>query len=281
MRLYVGCPMWAHKAWVGRFVPAGRGAQLPAYATWCNAVEGNATFYAQPAASTIAAWAEQAPPDFRFLFKLPKTITHERRLRVTAGEVAAFLATLAPLGERASTIAVQLPASFGPPDLGAIAAFAAMAPTTHRFAVEVRHPAFFAESAAARALQSILGDAGIEWTSFDTTVLFESPPSSDAERDGWSNKPRLPRRTVALTDQPVVRYIGRDDPGRTITGWQPWLPVVARWLTEGRTPTVFLHTPDNVVGPALARRFHDDVRALVPQLEPLPAPGLPAEATLF
>lgn len=282
MRLYVGCAMWAHKAWIGRHLPAGRGAQLPAYATWCNAVEGNATFYAEPAPTTIAAWAEQAPPGFRFLFKLPKALTHDRRLRVSAGDVAAFLERLEPLGDRAGTIAVQLPATFGPPDLPALAAFVGIAPRTHRIAVELRHPAFFDDGPAARSVAGLLQRGGVEWTIFDTTVLFSRPPVTDMEREGWSNKPRVPRRVDALTDRPVVRYIGRDDVELTVAGWQPWLPIVSRWLAEGRTPTVFVHTPDNDDALVLARRFHDDVRRLVPDLEPLPTPEDPAEpATLF
>jgi hypothetical protein len=57
--------------------------------------------------------------------------------------------------------------------------------------------------------------------------------------------------------------------------------VVAGWLAEGRSPTVFVHTPDNVEAPGLARRFHDDVRALVPDLAPLPEPAPTEPATLF
>jgi len=282
MRLYVGCAMWAHKAWVGAHLPAGRGAQLPAYATWCNAVEGNATFYAVPAPATVSAWAEQAPDDFRFLFKLPKVLTHDRRLRISARDVAGFLEHLAPLGERAGTVAVQLPATFGPADLPALAAFARDAPATHRYAVELRHPAFFDGGPAARAVESLLGDAGIEWTVFDTTVLFARPPVTDLEREAWTDKPRVPCRTTALTDRPVVRYLGRDDVEVTVAGWQRWVPIVARWLREGRTPTVFVHTPDNVDALVLARRFHDDVRRVVPELEPLPDPDRPVEpATLF
>ena len=76
----------------------------------------------------------------------------------------------------------------------------------------------------------------------------------------------------------MVRYIGRDDPARTIAGWQPWLATVAGWLREGRSPTVFIHTPDNVDAPELARRFHGEVRALVPEVEPLPDPARPDPA---
>jgi uncharacterized protein YecE (DUF72 family) len=104
---------------------------------------------------------------------------------------------------------------------------------------------------------------------------------SDAEREAWTKKPRLPRRSRALTSYPVVRYIGRDDAARTIAGWQPWLDTVAGWLREGRSPTVFIHTPDNVDALELARRFHDDVRARVPEVEPLSEPIPAGPPTLF
>ena len=116
---------------------------------------------------------------------------------------------------------------------------------------------------------------------FDTTILFESPPVSDAEREAWTKKPRLPRRSRALTSHPVVRYIGRDDAARTVAGWQHWVDAVAGWLREGRSPTVFIHTPDNVGALELARRFHDDVRARVPEVGPLPEPIPSGPPTLF
>jgi uncharacterized protein YecE (DUF72 family) len=276
--------MWAHKPWQGRFVPTDlrRDEQLRAYASWCNAVEGNTTAYGLPSRSTVAAWAAEAPADFRFLFKLPQTITHQRRLRDAEAELHELLTLIEPLGERAETLAVQLPASFGPGDMGALAVFLRTTPQQHRYAVEVRHPAFFDGSPAARALATLLGDRGVEWTTFDTTTLFAKAPTSDAEREGWSNKPRLPRRTEALTDRPVVRYLGRDDVAATVDGWAPWVPVVARWLDEGRSPTVFVHTPDNDVALELARRFHAEVaQAATVETDPLPEPWVLAPTTLF
>jgi uncharacterized protein YecE (DUF72 family) len=154
-------------------------------------------------------------------------------------------------------------------------------PGQYRYAVEVRHRAFFADPRWEHELERVLDAAGAEWVPFDTTVLFDQPPATEAEREAWAKKPRVPRRTRALTDRPVVRYLGRDDPDETVAGWQPWLEVVAGWLREGRSPTVFLHTPDNVRTPELARRFHDQVRARVPELEPLPEPEPVGPATLF
>jgi len=283
MELHVGCAMWTYTPWQGRYLPASLSPRdrLHAYATWCNAVEGNTTFYATPALGTVTSWAGQTAPGFRFILKLPKTITHERRLADVAEPLRAFLAAIEPLGPRAHALWIQLPPSFGPAGLGALAGFLRRLPAGHRYCVEVRHRAFFADPRSEQQLERALGDVGAEWVSFDTTVLFGSPPVTDAEREAWTKKPRVPRRSRALTAYPVVRYIGRDDAARTVAGWRPWLDTVACWLREGRSPTVFIHTPDNVDALELARRFHDDVRARVPDVEPLPEPVPAGPPTLF
>lgn len=266
--------MWTHRAWQSR-IPAPPHERLRAYAGWCNAVEGNTTFYATPARDTVAAWAEQTGPGFRFVLKLPRAITHERRLVGADAELRAFLHAIEPLGPRVHALWIQLPGSFGPAGTAALAAFLRGLPRTHRYAVEVRHPGFFADPGP---LEDALAAADAEWVPFDTTALFRTPPTSDAERDAWVRKPRLPRRSHALTDRPIVRYLGRDAPAETVAGWQHWVGVAAGWLREGRSPTVFIHTPDNADAPPLARRFHDEVRARVPGLAPLPEP---APTTLF
>ncbi|GAA2409375.1 DUF72 domain-containing protein [Actinomadura vinacea] len=275
--------MWTHSPWQGRYLPhpLPPRERLKSYATWCNAVEGNTTFYATPSRSTVESWAEQTPPDFRFVVKLPRSITHERRLAGIDDELRAFLTAIEPLGPRNHALWVQLPGSFGPADLGALAGFLRRLPGAYRYAVEVRHRSFFEDERSERLLERVLADVGAEWIPFDTVTLFRDRPASDAERDAWTKKPRVPRRSRALTGRPIVRYLGRDDTARTVEGWRHWVETVTGWLREGRSPTVFVHTPDNAEALMLARRFHDDVRAELPEVEPLPEP-VPAEPpTLF
>lgn len=280
VRLHVGCAMWSLKSWQGRFLPHPQPSheRLRSYSGWCDAVEGNTTFYATPARDTVAGWAQQTGPDFRFVVKLPRVITHDRRLSGADEELRAFLQAIEPLGPRAHALWIQLPGSFSPDDLPVLSGFLRRLPASHRYAVEVRHRAFFD---APRALEEALGTVDAEWIPFDTTAFFGGPPTSDAERDAWTKKPRMPLRTVALTDRPIVRYLGRDATDRTVEGWRRWVDIVAEWLLEGRSPTVFVHTPDNADAPALARRFHDEVRARVPGLAALPRPTPVEPLTLF
>jgi len=283
MRLHVGCAMWTLKSWQGRFIthPLPQHERLRHYASWCDAVEGNTTFYATPTRETVASWAGQTDPDFRFVLKLPRAITHEYRLASAGEPLPAFLDAIEPLGPRAHALWIQLPGSFAPADLPVLERFLRRLPVDHRYAVEVRHAGFFDDPGASARLEEVLTAAGAEWIPFDTTAFFASPPTSDPERDAWLKKPRMPLRTRALTSRPIVRYLGRDDTGRTVEGWRRWVGIAAGWLREGRSPTVFIHTPDNADAPALARRFHDAVRAEVPDLAPLPRPVPVGPMTLF
>ena len=163
--LRVGCAMWAYKAWQGRHFPPqlARREQLPTYATWCNAVDGNTTHYAVPASRTVAAWARDAPDDFRFVFKLPRTITHRQRLRDADGELREFLARVEPLGARAEQLSIQLPGSFGPDDVDVLGRFLRRLPSSHRFAVELRHHAFYDDGAVEAATAERLAGGGVDF----------------------------------------------------------------------------------------------------------------------
>src|ERR1700755_164175 len=106
MELHVGCAMWTYPPWQGRYLPhpLSPRERLRAYATWCNAVEGNTTFYATPAPGTAASWAEQTGPGFGSTVTRPKTITHERHLTDAGDPLRAFLAAIEPLGPRAHAL---------------------------------------------------------------------------------------------------------------------------------------------------------------------------------
>lgn len=279
--LRVGCPMWAHRPWVGRFYPAGlrAGRELPYYATWCTAVEGNTTFYAAPSAATVARWADQTPDDFRFAFKLPRTITHDKRLRDVAVEVRSFIDLLAPLGERVGPLQVQLPRSFGPESVDDLLAFVRRLPRDLRWVIELRHPAYFEETAARHAVDDLCQERGVGRVVLDTRPLYAAAATSEAAVEERRTKPRLPVLLDAVGPHPVIRVIGQDSPEGTLDGLLAWVDQVVDWLAAGREPYVFVHQPENLESPALARAFHAAVADLVPDLMPLPAPA--GQPTIF
>lgn len=271
--LYVGCPMWAHRPWTGRYLPVGTpsGHELVPYSRFVNAVEGNTTFYAAPTPATVAKWAAEAHPGFRFVFKVPQRITHELRLRDVDGEIAAFVDLIEPLRAVVGALTLQLPASFAPVDLGVLDGLLRRLPGGWRWSVEVRHRAFF-EGPARVAVDRVLARNGAERVLLDSRPLFARPPMTEIGRETWGRKPRVPALTDALTDEPIVRFIGSEHPDVTAAGLEQWQPIVRDWVHDGRSPTFFVHTPDNADSPALARGFHDAVAAMVPDLAALPDP---------
>ena len=285
-QLHAGCPSWAHRPWVGRFLPADTrpGTELHAYSRRVNAVEGNTTFYASPQPATVAKWAAQALPGFRFIFKVPQTITHHKRLRDTDAELAAFLDLIEPLHGVVGALTLQLPASFGPTDLATLDSVLRGLSTQWRWSVELRHPAFFTGTTRL-AVDRVLSTHGAERVLLDSRPLFARPPLTDPGRDAWSRKPRIPALQQPLTDQPIVRLIGSDHTDVTAAGLERWVPTLAQWIRDGRSPTFFVHTPDNDDALGLALEFHAAVAALVPGLAPLPQPAAaaaePGQPTLF
>jgi uncharacterized protein YecE (DUF72 family) len=107
---YIGTAGWslppAHQA---RF--PGEGSHLERYARVFPAAEINSTFHRPHRASTFERWAASVPRGFRFSVKLPRAITHERKLAGTRELVDAFLDQLAPLRPRIGCLLVQLPPS--------------------------------------------------------------------------------------------------------------------------------------------------------------------------
>jgi uncharacterized protein YecE (DUF72 family) len=263
--------LWATRDGVGRYLPADTrpGEELIAYRQWCNAVEGNTTFYGVPSARTVDRWRHQTPPTFRFVFKLPRTITHERRLRDCSTELAEFCQRLAPLSERLGPTSVQLPASFSPAELDVLDAFLATVPRDRPWGVEVRHPGFSDGGPHERALNDVLHGHGVDRVLLDSRALFAGPADTEAERTTKRHKPRLPVRPVAIAHHPVVRFIGQTAAAPNPAFWAPWTAKVVSWLEQGREPFFFLHTPDNVISLELARRFRAEVAERCAALAPL------------
>lgn len=270
--LHVGCAMWSNRRWPGRSIPANtpRSRELEAYSRVVNAVEGNTTFYATPRKDMARSWAESVPSDFRFMFKLPRAVTHERKLRGVDDDVREFLLAMAPCHPMMDPVAIQLPAAFGPESLDVLDRFLQSCPAEFRWAVEVRHRGFFDDDEMARRLNGLLFDRGADRIILDSRAVFAGPRETPAEHEAFENKPRLPVVAVATNDRPIVRFIGQTEAENNPPFWEPWVDTVVRWIGDGRRPIVFLHTPDNVVAPALCRQFHDAVAARVPGLTALP-----------
>jgi uncharacterized protein YecE (DUF72 family) len=84
---------------------------LHRYARVLDAVEINRTFKKLPRASTFARWADSVPEGFRFSVKVPREVTHDRRLEDPGEPLAELLGRAGELGGRLGPLLIQLPPS--------------------------------------------------------------------------------------------------------------------------------------------------------------------------
>lgn len=108
--LRIGCAGWSlPRAHAQAF--ATQGSHLERYASVFNAAEINSSFYRSHQPQTYARWASSVPAEFRFSVKVPREISHLRRLRACAKPLARFLDEVGGLGSRLGVLLIQLPPS--------------------------------------------------------------------------------------------------------------------------------------------------------------------------
>jgi len=258
---FLGTASWTFPDWRGVFYPDGLPdrERLAWYATQCNSVEVNTSFYGLPAPSTLVQWVESAPPGFTLSLKAPRLITHERRLVDCRRESLAFLDVLRSLGAAAAPGLLQLPPSFTRARDGRTLAhyldWLAGELDGLSLAVEVRSadlmtPAF-ARFLAERGMALVVVErAGTEdffaaWEESAAPYLFLRLIGNDAEP--LPNDRELQRPQDAILDC--------------------WAARIATLLDQGVPVYGYVHNPFEGHSPATVRRL----RARVHALHPLPA----------
>jgi len=109
-RIHIGTAGWSiPRASAFRF--GAGGTHLQRYARTFNSAEINSSFYRGHAESTYAKWAESVPAGFRFAVKVPRTITHDQKLRRARAPFSRFLEQVAGLRDCRGPLLVQLPPS--------------------------------------------------------------------------------------------------------------------------------------------------------------------------
>lgn len=277
MNLYLGCPIWAYKGWVGSLYPPGTKQSdfLREYARRLTTVEGNTTFYATPNPETLERWRAEMPETFRFCPKLPRLISHAGPLMPHLDEALAFIQAMQILGSRLGPMFLQLPPRYSPKLLDDLVAFLEAWPQEVRLAVEVRHPKWF-ESPHQERLIETLENVGKARVVIDTRPIRSLSGHKLLEGSAYQRmlqardqKPDLPipaRRTVGF---PFLRYIGHPLREQNAPFIAEWAEHLAAALEQGQEAYVFCHCPDERLDPLLCRDFHQQVSARH-SLPPLP-----------
>lgn len=146
--ILVGCAGWSLSSAVQPQFP-GEGSHLERYARVLPAVEINSSFYRPHRPATYARWRDSVPSSFRFSVKLPREITHVRRLREVDQEIEVFLDAAGNLGDRFGCLLVQMPPSLPFDAASATGLFSRLRERLGAaIACEPRHQSWFGPEAA-------------------------------------------------------------------------------------------------------------------------------------
>ncbi|MCC2667549.1 MAG: hypothetical protein K0Q72_20 [Armatimonadetes bacterium] len=172
----IGCAGWSLRSEFAAEFP-GEGTHLERYARRFPVVEINSSFYRPHRTETYARWAASTPLDFRFAVKVPREITHTRRLVNTEEPLDRFLSEAGALGEKLGPLLVQLPPSLPFQPAAAAAFFSAL---RERFiggvVCEPRHRTWFTPEA-----EDLLIGCRVARVAADP-----APVPAAAEPGGWS-----------------------------------------------------------------------------------------------
>ncbi|MBT2337831.1 MULTISPECIES: DUF72 domain-containing protein [Pseudomonas] len=213
-RIYLGCAGWSlpREQWPAFPV---EGTHLQRYAARFSGVEINSSFYRPHRPATYAKWADSVDRDFRFSVKVPKQITHERRLLDCAGLVDEFLGQCSQLGEKLGCLLIQLPPSLAFDEATAGAFFTALRDRYQGLVVlEPRHPSWLTPQALTLLQAECIGRVAAD----------PSPLPGGDQPAGW---PGI--RYYRLHGSPRIYYSSYEE---------AWLERLARQLkADPDTPT--------------------------------------------
>ena len=168
--ILLGTSGWSYREWMGPFYTEKDKSLLKAYTRVFKTVEIDSTFYRYPSKGTVMGWARYSPEDFVYTAKLPKLITHKKKLDLGLGvqeDLDKFIELLEPLwlGGKLGCLLVQLPPRYDykPRELEE---FFKILPSQVKFAVEFRDFSWMREETWA-----LLRKYGIAYTIVDEPLL--------------------------------------------------------------------------------------------------------------
>ncbi len=201
MNLYVGTSGFSYKEWKGTFYPSDLSEKrmLHYYSERFRTVEINNTFYRMPNVSVLEAWAGQVPPDFKFVLKAPRRITHIQRLKDASDSVSYLLKVVGALKERLGSLLFQLP-PYLKKDVARLREFLTLLPPQPRVAFEFRHQSWFDEEVfgllhdhqAALCIAEAEGDLEVPFVATGDWgyLRLRRPDYGDAELKTWVKRVR-------------------------------------------------------------------------------------------
>jgi len=189
--VHLGTSGWSYKEWEKIFYPDSKTPKLSYYSGIFSTVEIDSTFYAYPNRGLVIGWARNSPSNFQFAAKIPKLITHDKKLDLEQGveiDLEKFVDLLSPLKEsrKLGPLLIQLPPSFSRKEVGKLENFFEVLPRDYMYSVEFRNTSWLEEP---DSLFSLLRKFNISNTIVD--------------------EPLLPVNLTATSDHAFIRWHGR------------------------------------------------------------------------
>jgi uncharacterized protein YecE (DUF72 family) len=191
--ILLGTSGWSYEEWEGPFYQEGEKRKLRAYCRVFSTVEIDSTWYRYPTKGTVIGWLKYSPSEFVYTAKMPKLITHEKKLGLKGdinSDLKTFFEIMRPLqlGGKLGCLLIQLPPSYAY-NVENLESFFQMLDPQFRFAVEFRH---------------------LSWMREETWQLLSKYKIAYANVD----EPLLPPDVHLTTDFAYFRWHGR--------GVKPW-----------------------------------------------------------
>jgi uncharacterized protein YecE (DUF72 family) len=274
--VWIGTAGYAWPDWVGPFYPDGTSLErMPRYyATQFPCVEINSTFYRPPAPGQLSRLADRTAPGFQFSLKVPRTVSHERRVqalkpfKTAADELAAR--------HRLIGFVLQFPEAFhDTPAHRDWVMRVADGLWPYPAWVEFRHRSWMRPR-----LGDWLRERRLEPATIDVPSLPQLFPRGWIDPGTTRLYARLHSRVADNWFGPGKARYDYDYPDDVLREWIGKLVAAAPRLTDVH---LFFNNCHGIQGPTNARRLADLIRAEAPALQVVepPASAPPRQGTLF
>jgi uncharacterized protein YecE (DUF72 family) len=205
--ILLGTSGWSYKEWEGSFYEKGEKRKLRAYTRVFKTAEVDSSFYRVPSKGMVMGWLRYSPSDFVFTAKLPKVITHNKRLGLKGDVKADFESFLdvmrtLQLGGKLACLLVQLPPTFSF-DLGSLESFFTLLDPVFRYAVEFRNVSWLKEET-----WELLEKYGVAYVNVDEPLL---PPEVHVTADftyfRWHGRGKQPWFDYRYSEQELDEWV--------------------------------------------------------------------------
>ncbi len=232
---YCGAPIWACKDWIGVVYPETiKPTQyLRYYAQRYAMIELTSSFYHLPSLEQVRLWLYETGPEFRFLPKMPKALSHNLKSPTNTSLLGQYREVVDAFGDKLGTSFMQLPEWFELKDFPALEAFLLQLPKDFPLAIEFRHPSWFDKGNLIDPLVNFLYRRGL------ATVITDTPGE------------RAVLHTSLSAPRVLVRFQGCFPSKQDDQRLKDWIDRLAFWLSQGLdTAYLAIHQPRDGAIPA-------------------------------